>query len=223
MTRAVGRPGLLEVMPTVALGVLKSGDADGNRGEPKRGQQAAELLLGQGPPVPPLDPGALRVGRELVHQVDRPDLVIIAEGRPDIPEQGDVNGAIVFVTRQGHGRSAGILRPSATCQVRDRNQRPPVVGGAVVQIRQLGSGSSSLAILSSAHRFALRRDLAELLAVPPAQALDLGPRRFALEGHDNRAVLQRVGRARMVAIALGAQVENRRGLCSPFTSTLRMT
>ena len=27
---------------------------------------------------------------------------------------------------------------------------------------------------------------------------------------------------RMVAIAFGAQVENRRGLCSPFTSTLRM-
>ena len=27
----------------------------------------------------------------------------------------------------------------------------------------------------------------------------------------------------IVAIAFGAQVENRRGLCSPFTSTLRMT
>src|SRR5262249_6306997 len=63
----------------------------------------------------------------------------------------------------------------------------------------------------------------EFIAVTFAQPHDARGPRLALKGDDDRSISRVSASSRMVAIAFGAQVENRCGLCSPLDSTLRMT
>ena len=86
-----------------------------------------------------------------------------------------------------------------------------------------GSGSVSLLKLSAAHRAAFRRRVAN-------SALSRLRSRSTFTVFGLRCIIKMTARSssvsardRMVAIAFGAQVENRRGLCSPLISTLRMT
>jgi hypothetical protein len=85
-----------------------------------------------------------------------------------------------------------------------------------------GSGSTSLSKLSAAHLAAWLRRLLN-------SSVSRRRRRSTFASRGLRWSVTMTERSSsvsasflMVAIALGAQVENRRGLCSPFTSTLRM-
>jgi hypothetical protein len=98
LTRAVDFPHLLEVGASVALGVLAVTEIDCLGGNAERPQEAAELLLRQWPAVLPVGPRPLGVGDELGDEVGRSNDLVLAEGRPDVPQELDVDGAVLLLT-----------------------------------------------------------------------------------------------------------------------------
>ena len=192
---------------------------------PKGASSPPSCFWVSGLPRAPFRPRPLRVGHQLGHQVGGADVIAVAEGGPDIGQQLDVDRRVMPARPD---RSAGRIprpsRPVAAGQVGNRQQRPPVVGGAVVQgIRDARVRVGQLVEVVGRPARRLPAQDRELVAIAPAQPRNLGGPRLALQLTMMARSSSVSASARMVAIAFGAQVENRRGLCSPLTSTLRMT
>jgi len=91
------------------------------------------LFLRQLPAVLPVGPRAYLVGDELLDQVGGSDLLSVAEGRLDVPQELDIDGAVLIFARERARRASGVLGPSAAGQIGNGQQRAPVVGSAIVQ------------------------------------------------------------------------------------------
>jgi hypothetical protein len=95
LDRAIGRPGILEASTFVSFSVVQAGDRDGLGADAEVAQQSAELLLGQRLAPLPFRPRSLWVGDKLGHEVDGTNGVGLAEGKPDILQKLDANGAFL--------------------------------------------------------------------------------------------------------------------------------
>src|ERR1700730_13195166 len=89
--------------------------------------------------------------------------------------------------------SVHAARRASSGQIRNGQQRAPVVGGAIVQnLRHGGIGLDQLVEVVRRPSRRLAAQAPELLSIAPPQALDIGVPRFALERDGYGAVLERI-------------------------------
>ena len=191
-------------------------------------QRAAELLLVSGRPCRHSPHGRSGSATNAVHQVSRAN---DSPRRRTPPRYRPASSTLTEeATRAPHPR---VGRPPPAPAVATR---PPARSAIASSGRQLsaarsfkasgmsGSGSVRLREVVARPTGGLPAQACKFVAITPPQPRNLRPL-FGLRW--NFTTIERSSsvsaRSRMVAIAFGAQVENRRGLCSPFTSTLRIT
>src|SRR5262249_1948933 len=130
---------------------------------------------------------------ELADKVDGANILVVAEGEPDIPQQLDAHGTVLRVARDGEGGLTSQLRPFPASKVRNGQKRPPVVGGAVVErLGNLGVGVDELVEVVDCPAGGTAAQRSKPFVVTPPQARNRRTRPLALELHDDRAVLERV-------------------------------
>ncbi len=167
--------------------------------------------------MPPLPPGPLLPRAQLGQQLlsENPVPAAPAERLPDVGEQLLAHAVPLFggAVRQRDGRPPCPLRPLAAGQVGDRQQRPPVVGGPVPELRRhLGVRRAQLGqVIGGPARCSPPQRLEVTRPVEP-QPLHLLARSAAAHRHHDAPACQRVGEPS----------DHRHGLGSPGREPARL-